>query len=420
MKGKAILLSILLAFVMVLVSCAKPVPPASSPEPIPVYQFSPAVKASLIEIPASNDLSTVGIWQNIGPIINGETAYVRNLVCAEENGKTILYAGTGDPGRILKWSEATSSWSDIGYEIPKLMEELKKGVNPFRWVGALAVDPTNPQTIYVGTGGPSWLAKSTDGGESWSLIDYRHSEPRSLAISNQNPQVVYLGTQDGLLKSVDGGETWKLLDNGIPTSNFLVWAVAMDPNDNSFVVAAGEPASKKGLDWEKWRFCKFSSQDGGQSWQGMFVGIKGANPGTAEGGAGTVVGAKFDQEDGLYLATEGDVIWYSPDRGKTWTLLEIEIENDIIGLGINLVISPTNPKVLYAVPSRIVKEEVVKTRFEEGGVFKSIDRGKTWQKISSDLNPTGGTLAISKDGTFLYATLIPSFRPAGVWRLKLK
>lgn len=396
MKRISIFLILLMVLLSVLVSCGQSKKEAPI-KPEPTVESLPAS----IETPTF-DPSMVGKWQFIGPIIEGKTLYVRNLVATEENGKTILYVGTGEPGRILKWSEATSSWSDIGYKLPG-----------FGWVGALAVDPTDPKTVYAGLGAPMRLAKSTDGGENWSLIDYRHSEPRGLAISNQNPQVVYLGTQDGLLKSADGGETWKLLDNGIPT-NFLFWTVAVDPDDDSFIMAGGEPvrASTK-VNWEFGTF--YCSQNNGESWEEVRDERDTAEAPiwTRRGPIYTIIDIEFGPENDIYVTNEGGTLFFTRDR-KTWESLlpdarhfwEIEID-------------PTDPRILYAAGTK--------------GVYKSIDGGKSWQDISEGLGAERtGDLTTSKDGSFLYVVCyIPNparerepgalqFISAGVWRLRLK
>lgn len=411
---------------MILVSCAKPTPPAPSPQPTPVYQSSPVVKASLIEIPASSDLNAVGIWQNIRPIINGEISYVRNLVCVEESGETILYAGTGEPGRILKWSEATSSWSDIGYKIPKLMEELGEGVNPFRWVGALTIDPTDSRTIYVGTGGPMGVAKTIDSGANWEFY-HVGQEPRSLVIGNQDPNLIYLGTNDGLLKSGDGGKTWKLLGNSIATWGFIVWTVAINPNDDSMVFAGGEDqsailkAKAEGKDTSNWRVDYphiprlFYSEDGGETWleltshseKGHWLPGSDGNPVSIW----NPLAIEFNLENSqiVYLATEGKGLFRSLDGGETWESLNIS------GAISSLIIHPMDPQILY----------LGMCHSAGSSVFQSRDGGQNWREMNEGLEPKRvASLAISKDGALLYGACIytpyPDFKPAGVWRLKLK
>lgn len=91
---------------------------------------------------------------------------------------------------------------------------------------ALAVDPVTPTTVYAGTG-VSGLYKSTDGGDNWSQINNGFpvnggvpSLPvaTSLAVDPQTPATVYAGTTFGLFKSTNGGGDWTALTVGLPAT----------------------------------------------------------------------------------------------------------------------------------------------------------------------------------------------------------
>ncbi len=142
-------------------------------------------------------------------------------------------------------------------------------------IGTIQVDPTDPtgRTVYVGTGEPNasqdseaglGLYKSTDGGQSWSPVgtSYDHMRGRSIssiAIDPSNPQVMYVGTTRGvrgissvtggsvsinpgfppfgLWKTTDGGATWNLVWDGNASARG-VNQVALDPANPSIVYAS--------------------------------------------------------------------------------------------------------------------------------------------------------------------------------------
>ncbi len=92
-------------------------------------------------------------------------------------------------------SEATQQWVPLGPE----------GGN----IGALAIDPQNPSTLYVALSGG--VFKSTNGGASWSVANsglLRSGGVDVLVIDLQNPTTLYAGMSRGVFKSTNGGASW--------------------------------------------------------------------------------------------------------------------------------------------------------------------------------------------------------------------
>ncbi len=89
------------------------------------------------------------------------------------------------------------------------------------YVNTLAIDPSNPNTIYAGTiqGG---VCKSTNGGDTWiqtgsGLTDLH---VRSLAIDPSNPTTIYAGTDaGGVFKSTNGGDSWNPINSGLTAAS---------------------------------------------------------------------------------------------------------------------------------------------------------------------------------------------------------
>jgi len=102
---------------------------------------------------------------------------------------------------------------------------------------AAALDPSNPDVVYVGSTYKGVL-KTEDGGSTWRQINAGLTSPsiNELAIDPAMPQTIYAATAGGAFVSVDGGEHWSLIQEGLG-SNPIVYSIAVDPNDSSMVYA---------------------------------------------------------------------------------------------------------------------------------------------------------------------------------------
>src|SRR6478672_4566277 len=69
------------------------------------------------------------------------------------------------------------------------------GSGPLRSIGALAVDPQNPQTVYAGDAEAGGVFKTTNGGQTWTRFMSLDSDVSTLAVDPQNPNVVYVGSR---------------------------------------------------------------------------------------------------------------------------------------------------------------------------------------------------------------------------------
>lgn len=88
-----------------------------------------------------------------------------------------------------------------------LAETTWQAIGPFGGtVNALAIDPTNNQTLYAGTG--AGIYKSNNGGASWIYTDWSGSH---LTIDHTNPQTFYRWGADGIFKSINAGISWNLV-----------------------------------------------------------------------------------------------------------------------------------------------------------------------------------------------------------------
>ena len=130
---------------------------------------------------------------------------------------------------------------------------------------SLAVDRSNPKTIYVGTE-DSGIFKSKDGGASWAAVNDGFEGSNiilTLAIDPFKTNTVYAGTGNGLFKSTNGGKNWNAANLGVGKPNkFGVYSLAIDPRNTSTIYAA---SGSRGV---------FKSFDGGQTWSHLAGGVK--------------------------------------------------------------------------------------------------------------------------------------------------
>lgn len=183
--------------------------------------------------------------------------------------------------------------------------------------------------------------------------------PRALAVDPHDPQIVYLGIDGdpgpgqsggGVFKSQDGGATWQQLPNQ-PGSRRMFYGLSVDPINSQRVFWAA-----CGTGGGLWR-----SEDGGASWQHIF---------TNEAWPFNVV---VTPDGTIYCP--GQNLWRSTDHGATWKkLTTFKGDGTIVGLEAD----PRDSKTLW----------LALTHWDgsaNGGVYKTVDGGATWQDITGDL-----------------------------------
>jgi photosystem II stability/assembly factor-like uncharacterized protein len=206
-------------------------------------------------------------------------------------------------------------------------------------IGCLAIDPTNTNVLWVGSGENNnqrvvaygdGIYKSEDGGKSFKNMGLKNSEHIGrIAIDPTNSDIVYVavygplwksGGERGIYKTTDGGKNWKQVLNVSEHTGFN--EVMVDPRFPNIVYAAAHQRQRK-----------------------VFTYIGGG------------------PESAMYKSTDGGATWNKMMKGIP--------ASDIGRIGLNY--SPVNPDVLYA---------VVEATEGKGGVFKSTDRGASWEKQS--------------------------------------
>src|SRR5271170_3088912 len=184
--------------------------------------FNRVIASLLLSLPAcaqsvSPQLFNDMEWRLIGPFRAGRAVAVGGV----PGDSTTFYFGSVDGG-VWKTTNAGTSWKPI-FDAQLVAS-----------IGALAVSPSNPNVIYVGTGesdirsdlaSGNGVYKSSDGGDTWKHLGLEDTRQISkIVVDSSNPNIVYVGAlghaygpnpQRGVFKSTDGGATWKpVLDKG--------------------------------------------------------------------------------------------------------------------------------------------------------------------------------------------------------------
>ncbi len=204
-------------------------------------------------------------------------------------------------------------------------------------IGAIALDPKNALTVWVGTGENNsqrsvsygnGVYRSDDGGKSWKNMGLKASEHIGrIAIDPKDSNIVYVASQGplwgpggdrGLYKTIDGGKTWKKILS--ISENTGVTDIVIDPNDPNTLYTAAYQRRRH-----------------------MWTLINGG------------------PESAIYKST---------DAGVTWNKLKAGLPTTDFGR-VGLAISPVDANVIYA---------TVEAGDKKGGIFRSSDRGGSWER----------------------------------------
>ncbi len=252
-------------------------------------------------------------------------------------------------------------------------------------ITAIDVVTKNPKIIYVGAAsGGVW--KSENGGSAWKPVfdDQPTQNIGALAIQQSDPNVVWVGTGEGnprnsmslgmgIFKSTDGGLTWKHM--GLESTK-TIHRILIDPNDPNvvYVGAMGDPFTAnadRGL---------FKTVDGGQHWEKML--FTNEKSGVADmvmdpTNPNRIFVAMYEHERTPYYFTsggKGSGLYLTTDSGKSWKKLDEKNGLPSGDLGrIGLAIAPSEPNRMYA-----------KIEAKKNAIYRSDDGGSSWKMINDN------------------------------------
>jgi photosystem II stability/assembly factor-like uncharacterized protein len=307
-------------------------------------------------------------WRLIGPFRGGRVVAVAGV----PGDSTTFYFGAVNGG-IWKTTDTGTVWRPIFDN------------QPVGSIGAIALAPSDPKTIFAGTGesdirsdlsSGNGVYKSTDGGSTWTHLGLENTRQISrIVIDPRDPNIVYVGAlghaygpneQRGVYKSVDGGVHWiKVLDKGfeIGISDLaicsgnpqLLFAGAWNSHRPPWSTYAPIDGPGGGL---------YRSRDAGKTWSRLNTGL----PEGDWGRIGIDVAADGKRVYAVIQARKAG-LYRSDDGGDTWTLENTDPRLTARAWYFNsITIDPQNPDVIY-IPN------VALYRSADGGKAISIVRG---------------------------------------------
>jgi photosystem II stability/assembly factor-like uncharacterized protein len=254
-------------------------------------------------------------------------------------------------------------------------------------ITSIAIHPSNPQIVYIGTAnGGAW--KSTNFCQSWVSIfdDQNTSSIGTIAIDPVNPETIYCGTGEanslrsyypgtGIYKSTNGGQNWTFI--GLDSS-FTIGNIAINSNNSQEIyVAAGgwtrRNNEQRGI---------YKSTNGGLDWDRKFFisdSVSAIDVAIDPNNSAKVFAAMWERqrrEDYIKYGGRFSGMFVSTDSGNNWSQVSGGFPVNDANLGrISFDISKSNSQIIYAL--------IAATSGTSRGLYKSIDGGTTWSLINS-------------------------------------
>ena len=293
-------------------------------------------------------------WRLVGPHRAGRVTAVAGI-----SGKPAVYYFGTPGGGVWKTENGGRLWHPI-FDDAHVAS-----------IGALALAPSNPEIIYVGTGEETvgnGVYKSTDGGKTWRHIGLDETRYISgIIVDPKDPNIVLVSARDyfvagparGIFKTTDGGNSWKKVFFKDDKTSVVDLEVA--PDDSRTIYAATynlqiDPANRRALGPES---LVFKSTNAGETWTQL------SGNGLPASGRGTI---------GLAVAptTKGNRVYViinsgffrSDDGGSTWNRSTQDPRITGSTFFGKTYTDPINPDIVYVMQT---------------SMYRSLDGGKTWE-----------------------------------------
>lgn len=348
---------------------------------------------------------------------------VRNLGPAVSGGRVATVTGIpGKPGIYYVGAAGGGLWktTDDGMHWKALMTKQAASI------GAVALAPSNPNDVWVGTGESNprndvldghGIYFSPDGGKTWQFKGLAHAgQIARIVVNPTNPNIVYVAVQGsewvpnktrGVFMTTDGGKTWKkvLYVNDMTGAS----DIAMDPQNPNILFAGMWTVQRKpwtlingGKDGGIWR-----SEDGGRTWHKLTDGL----PKGPTNRVALAIAPSDPNQVYALMATKHEVLWKSDDMGDHWHAVTDNHAIDIRPFYFSTIaVAPNNPERVYfgsfhllvsnnggktahvldrgvhvdhhdiwidpKNPNRIIQGN-------DGGVYESLNGGKSWRYFNN-------------------------------------
>lgn len=293
-------------------------------------------------------------WRDVGPMRGGRSYAVSGNAAQPDT----FYMGSVGGG-VWKTEDSGRIWVPIA-------DDPKTGI-PIGSIGAIAVAPSNPNIIYVGTGEPDirsqhsygiGVFKSVDAGKTWRFMGLKQTRQiGKIIVDPSDPKRVYVAAlgnvyranpERGVFRSIDGGLHWKkVLFSATHPEDVGAVDLAFDPQDSKTIYASLWATRRP-----PWAVYAPSNMPGG----------------------------------GLYKSTDG---------GQTWQHLTNGLPTDEFVGKIGVAVAPSNPNRVYAVvddlgtaiaPSfrAMLSTKKPNAPKPSGGIYVSDDAGTTWRRVNGE------------------------------------
>ncbi|MFZ1729199.1 MAG: T9SS type A sorting domain-containing protein [Bacteroidota bacterium] len=318
-------------------------------------------------------------WKNVGP--NNIGGRIFALAINPLNPAT-MYVGAADGGVWRSW-DAGLNWTSVSDDFPTLS------------MGSIVINPIDTGTVYAGTGDASFggysfagagMFKTVNSGESWIRVGESTlplARISDMTINPLQPDILYAAipygladeTINGIWRSKDGGDTWEHVLPSRTTD------IVINPQNPDILYTV---SSKVIGSYTAARYGVFKTVDGGDNWTKLDIGVTDSIIGR------TGIGICASQPDVLYLGVSEVTgagrtplmgVFKTTDAGANWTKLQIPFDYMVAqGWFDNIVgVDPSNPDIVYA-----------------GGVklIRSGDGGENWERVADQL--AGGILHVDQ------------------------
>jgi len=245
----------------------------------------------------------------------------------------------------------------------------------------IGLDKTNPNRLYGGTQDNNTIRTLTGEQNDWESI--WGGDGFYVIVDPENPNIVYAESQFGnLAKSTNGGSNFIGVLNGIDSNEPTNWStpVVIDPNNSSVLYYGTNKL--------------YRTEDGATNWNSISNQLTDFNLERRLGTLTTIAVAPTNSNV-IYVGSDDGNIWVTEDYGVNWKDISSTLPLRWVT---RVVVDPKNEDIVYATFSGLRWAE------DEAKVFKSINKGVTWQSISNGLpeSPVNAFAVDNRNSNILY------------------
>ena len=341
----------------------------------------------------------------------------RNIGSAAISGRIAAVDAVTEEGRLNVFVGSASGgvWKSVngGTTFKPVFDR-----EPVQSIGAVAIDRSNPRTVWVGTG-ESWVRnsvsvgdgvyKSTDGGENWTNVGLQDSEHiAKILIDPKDGNTVFVcatghlwddNLERGVYKTSDGGQTWKKVLGGANASTGCGF-IAMSPQEPKTIFASLWDFRRQG-----WTFRSggpgsglYRSTDGGEHWTELNESSGKGLPEKPWGRVAIAVAPAKPQVVYANIESKKSALYRSDDGGNSWTRLDAS--RFVIWRPFyfgNLIVDPKDENKIFK---------------PDGPLLASVNGGRSFSVVSSGAHGDFHDVWIDPaNSNIVYAT-----DDAGLWR----